>query len=171
MNRLNPPLVKDDFSSLSENKVEFVRRICEDKELAKCLLCNSSSFKEFELPEDYVDQLVWQHVFPFRYVVDTQETQKSYITTAFEYESSDTPNVWKIGTVKFYLFCHKDIVKTDYGVLRYDYMLSRISMIMNNARFKTWFNRLEFVDMGDIIVDEIGNFVGIEVVYTNRGVA
>lgn len=164
-------LGKDNFLSLSENKIEFARRICSDDDLAKCLLFPDRNFKDCTLPENYAELLAWNHVFPFRYVVDTQETQKSYISMSFEYDSSDKPNIWKIGTVTFYLFCHKNLVRTDYGVLRYDFMLYRISHLMKDSRFKTWYNRLEFVDMGDIIVDEIGNFVGIEVSYANRGVS
>lgn len=160
----------DNFVSLAENKLEFARRICSDRELAQCLLSQDRSFKDYELPENYQDQLLWHHVFPFRYVLDTQESQRAYITMSFEFEKSEKPNVWKAGAVVFYLFCHKDLVRTDYGVLRYDFMLSRLNALMRDSRFKTWYNRLEFQRSGDITVDEIGDYVGVEVIYASRGV-
>ena len=87
----------DNFVSLAENKLEFARRICSDRELAQCLLSQDRSFKDYELPENYQDQLLWHHVFPFRYVLDTQESQRAYITMSFEFEKSEKPNVWKTG--------------------------------------------------------------------------
>ena len=61
-------------------------------------------------------------------------------------------------------------MRTDYGVLRYDFMLSRLNALMQDSRFKTWYNRLEFQRSGDITVDEIGDYVGVEVIYASRGV-
>ena len=124
----------DNFFSLAENKLEFARRICSDRELAQCLLSQDRSFKDYELPENYQDQLLWHHVFPFRYVLDTQESQR------------------------------------EYSVLRYDFMLSRLNALMQDSRFKTWYNRLAFQRSGDITVDEIGDYVGVEVIYASRGV-
>ena len=39
----------DNFVSLAENKLEFARRICSDRELAQCLLSQDRSFKDYEV--------------------------------------------------------------------------------------------------------------------------
>lgn len=154
----------DNFQTLSKDKMEFIRRIVTDEQLAKCLLSNSTSFLDYEFSEQEINNLVWNQIFPFCYVVDPAQEAKSYITMSFQYNKS---SIWKIGTVTFNLFCHKDIVKTDYGVLRYDFMLQRLQELIHNTKYETWLGKIECIGIRDMLVDDEGKYVGLIAQYKN----
>ncbi len=151
---------RDYFRSLSQNKMEFVRRLATDEQLARCILCKDSNFLDYELPPDYSARLPFVNIFPCKYVVDVQESVESYITMTFTYDTAYQENVWKRGEVSFYVFCHKSLIGTDYGCLRQDFMLNRVCEVLLDTRFVTWVGKLEFDSMVEVTVDEDGNYVG-----------
>lgn len=152
----------DNFNSLSKDKIEFAKRIINDEQLAKCLLSNERNFLDIDIDEENRDKLIWEQVFPYRFVPSVDQKAQSYITMAFKYNRQ---SIWKLGTITFYLFCHKNIVRTDYGVLRYDFMLQRLNEIVNDTRFDTWLGKVQLIDMDEINIDDKGNFIGLMVRY------
>ena len=85
----------------------------------------------------------------------------------FKYNRVKSGNYWKRGTIYFYMFCHKDIVRTNYGKLRYDFMLQRINHLMNGARSLScqWLGEAVFEDLDEVIIDDSGNYVGVVAAY------
>ena len=151
---------RDYFRSLSKNKLEFVRRLSVDEQLARCMLCKESDFLDYELPSDYMELLPFIHIFPCKYTVDVKENVDSYITMSFEYDTAFQENVWKRGEVTFYIFCHKSLIQTDYGCLRQDFMMNRVCEIMLDSRYETWIGKLEFEHMYEVTVDDDVDYVG-----------
>lgn len=161
-----PEIFEDNFKSLSENKLEFVHRLSQDIELAKCLLSDSQDFKKYTPTDEDLDDLIWKNIYPCQYTVGTLQEVKSFITMRFKYLKSHS-SVYKTGYITFYIFCHKDIVKTDYGILRYDFMLQRVNQLMFNTRNLSWIGKMEFDSMSDILTGNTGDFVGVEITYRN----
>lgn len=157
----------DNFQTLSKDKIEFVQRIVNDDKLVKCLISNAPNFLEAEITDLDRDELPYTQVFPYRFVASTDEEARSYITMHFAYDAN---SIWKNGVITFYLFCHKTLVQTDYGVLRYDFMLQRLNELLHDTKFsqerKTWLGRLRFIDMQDVNIDDKGDYLGLMVRYT-----
>lgn len=156
---------RDNFESISSDKNDIMALILSDEPLVKCLASPSPNFLD-ETVEDKVS-LLYQSIFPFRYIPDTQEKNRSYITMKFKYNRVRSGNYWKRGTIYFYMFCHKDIVRTNYGKLRYDFMLQRINHLMNGSRSLScqWLGEAVFEDLDEVIIDDSGNYVGVVATY------
>lgn len=69
------------------------------------------------------------------------------------------------------MFCHKSIVRTEYGMTRPDYMLAHVDAFMHGRRSGEWLGQLEFVGGGDEILDQNGNYVGVYVRYKGVGMS
>ena len=160
------PILEDNFKTLLWDRNEIVERLSKDKDLAKCLLSNDKYFKKYTPTEDEIEDLPFNNIFPCLYTFKTLQEVKSFITMGFEYSNTKTANIWKTGLVTFYCFCHKDIVRTAYG-LRYDYMLQRVNHLMFNTKNSTWIGKMEFVCVKDIIMDGNSDYVGIMIKYKN----
>jgi len=156
---------RNNFETLSENRVEMIKRFAKDEDLAKCLLCNLSNFKDYTLPEDYMLLLNYKNIFPYQKTINAQSDEKSYITMKFRYSRVKGTDIFKVGQIIFYIFCHENLIETDYGILRYDYMLQCIDRLLNDTRNKTWIGKLQFEDMEDIIINS--THTGIMVRYSN----
>ena len=162
-------MIRDNFQSLSRGKLEFIEHMLDNDELVKCLVSNAPDFLNHPVTEEERAGLVWNNIFPCLYNVDVAESVKSYVTMGFAYDRDEGSAIFKNGTVTFYIFCHKDLVRTDYGVLRYDFILQRIDQIMNNKRSESWIGRMIFDSAEDIAVDSDGNYVGMLVRYVHSG--
>ena len=159
--------MNNNFRSLSKDKIEFVKRFTEDTELAKCLLSNDPAFKDYSLTEKDKENLLWNNIYPCQYTLDVNEEAKSCITMKFKYKKVSSSNIWKAGYITFFLFCHKTLLETKYGVLRYDYMLEKVNELILNTKNTSWIGKMEFDNMEEIVMDNKGNYIGVMVVYRN----
>ena len=160
------PILNDNFKTLMWDRNEFMTRLSQDLDLAKCLLCNDSDFRKYNPSPKDIESLPFNNIYPCLYTFGTTQETKSMITMGFEYIKGTASNIWKVGTVSFYCFCHKDIVRTVYG-LRYDFMLQRINNLIFDTRNSTWIGKMEFVGMRDIIMEGNSSYVGVMVKYKN----
>ena len=85
----------------------------------------------------------------------------------FKYKKVSSSNIWKAGYITFFLFCHKTLLETKYGVLRYDYMLEKVNELILNTKNTSWIGKMEFDNMEEIVMDNKGNYIGVMVVYRN----
>jgi hypothetical protein len=150
---------------MAKDKLDLMGRIIDDEEIAKALISTSPGFKDYVLKEGDVEQLPWNRVYPCRYMIDTQTPQKCYITMGFSYSRSNS-HVFKAGRIDIFIFCHKDLVRTDYGILRPDFILQRVDSLIAGSRGE-WLGRMEFVYAEDLMVGETGDYVGVTVGYRN----
>ena len=156
---------KNNFQTLSEDRIEMINRFSKDEDLAKCLLCNLPNFKDYVLEDDYPYLLNYKNIFPYQKIINTQTEQKSYITMKFRYKRVKNTDVWKVGQVIFWFFCHDDLIQTNYGILRYDYMLQCVDRLLSDTRNQTWIGKMQFEDMEDVNIND--NYLGIMVRYSN----
>ena len=69
---------------------------------------------------------------------------------------------FKNGSIYFYIITHNSLLKTDYGMLRYDFLVNKIDEVFNSTR-DIGIGKLPFYDMGDIQINE--NYCGAYLVY------
>ena len=158
--------IQRDTFFMGAEKEEFLRRIINDDQLAKCLASNEQNYLDLVLTDDIRYSLPYSRIFPCMFTVDTQKETGSFITMRFEYRPGQKPNIWKVARVTFYVFCHKNLIRTDYGVLRTDFMLNRLNAIMNDSEHPSWYTRLQFSGMDDTVIDDVGTYVGSAITYS-----
>lgn len=83
------------------------------------------------VPEDYVYQNIW----PFLRIPDTQDVSKSFITfTVDDMELMNINSLMKSQYIQFVVFVHKDLIETKYGMARHDllgYLIKDIFHLSN----------------------------------------
>ena len=156
---------KNNFQTLAENRIEIMQRLIMDDDLAKCLLNKSVNFKDTTITPIEKAKLIYSQVFPFAKTTGTLDSSKSYITMSFKYRKVKGGNIFKTASITIYAFCHENIAKTPYGILRSDYLMQQIDRLLNDTRSEGWLGRLSLDSMSDVIFDN--GYVGLSVTYVN----
>lgn len=81
------------------------------------------------------EELIYKNIFPYVYVPDVEEEAKCYILVTV-----DMPKVWSDNSylfqqvlVCFYVLCHQELMKTNYGGTRVDYIADNLERIFNQS--------------------------------------
>jgi len=94
----------------------------------------------YDVP-DYLDQpalenpedLVYNRLYPFRYIPDTSKEMKTYIVLSFDdYRTKN--GSFKSGKVTFNVFTHHSLQRTSYGKLRPDFIIEEIHKLISDSR-------------------------------------
>lgn len=90
------------------------------------------------LNKDYANNgegLIYKHIFPYAYVPEVEEEAKCYILVTV-----DMPKVWNDNSylfqqvlVCFYVLCHQELMKTEYGGTRIDYIADQLESVFNQS--------------------------------------
>jgi hypothetical protein len=146
------------FSELSEYKSKFLREIILNDNIAKALVNNQSNFLDYEVEDPF--SLIYSQVFPYQKIPTVTTDQKTYITMTFGgYRLINT--TFKSGFITFYVFTHNELQRTDYGVLRTDYILNQIDTIFNE--YNVGVGTLNFYAMDDIPIND--TYIGAVIKY------
>ncbi len=77
-------------------------------------------------------ELVYECVFPFGVIPDTQMDAKCYITVEITMPQVSTVNYFfKDVLLVINVVCHNDLMRTDYGIPRHDYISAKICELLN----------------------------------------
>lgn len=77
-------------------------------------------------------ELVYSHIFPFGVIPYTQMETKCYITVEITMPQVSTVNYFfKDVLIVINVICHNDIMRTDYGIPRHDYISAKICELLN----------------------------------------
>jgi len=144
-----------DFTELSVYKNTILEMLISNDNIVRAVANPTSNFLD-EPPIDKQDikdlidnpsDLLYQNIYPYSYIPETQDTQKTFITLKFgNYKYVN--NYFKSGEICFYVFSHYKLLRTDYSTLRTDYIINEIHKIFN-ATDKLGINKLGFKTMSD----------------------
>jgi hypothetical protein len=149
------------FAELGQNKFIILLKLIEDQDVVKCLVNNQTNFLDVPLPKDYDStSLIYNSIFPYKFLPGVQTAPKTFITMSFSYKPKGM--TYKNGAIYFYIICHNDLLRTDYGTLRYDFLVNQIDELMNCSR-DIGLGKLAFYDMSDFLVND--NYSGIYLAY------
>ena len=157
----------DNFQSVSKDKIEIASRLVQDDKLVQCLVNNQSDFLNYPVTEEVRDNLIYNQIFPYNTIQGLQQEAKSYITMQFGFDHVKGSNIFKNSKILFYLFCDGSLLRTDYGCLRYDYMLQRVDELFNDTRGSQWFGKMTCASVDDVIIDPEGKYIGVVARYVN----
>jgi len=151
------------LKELSDYKNKIISKIIDNENLVKALSNNTEDFLDQPLISD-VTSIIYKNVFPYKYIPSAQETASSYITMAFT-NFSPQNREFKVGNIYFYIICHNNLLKTNYGCLRYDYIVNLIDEIFNDTG-NISIGDFKFDSMSDFQVDS--NHIGCWICYEAR---
>lgn len=125
--------------------------------IVKAIGNNQSDFLNH--PSVLPSSLMFNNIYPFLYVPEAQDEQKTYITIAFRNFRLDR-TFYKIGNICFYVFSHYSLMQTDYGILRTDFIINQIDTIFNKTE-QLGIGKLQFDKMDDIKISRfhIGSYI------------
>lgn len=148
------------LKELSQDKVTIMTRLIENSDLCKAVYYTDEDFLSQPNIED-TSTLIYSHVFPYRKVPGTQEVGKTFITMSFhKYRPID--NFFKSGIITFYVLVNQANMKTSYGCLRTDYIISIIDELVNQT-YGLGIGKLQFHSMDDLVSNS--DYLGVEISY------
>lgn len=154
--------MKDAFAKLTSYKNNIAMKILMNDNIIKALSNNNSDFLADPLPSpEDIFLLFYDNIFPYKHVPEINDDVSTFITMEFD-RHRYINNSFKSGHVTFYVFTHKSIVRTDYG-LRYDYLLNEINNLFNKELGVAGVFKLNLIGAGDFQANE--NYYGATVTY------
>ncbi len=126
------------MQKIPEYKMTIMNRLIESDKLSKLLFYNTPDalFKD-SLTDEQKQELIYTHVYPFRFIPDPIEQQGTFIavgTNAIRrhQEGFTVFDDYQSGEVIFYFFTHHDLMRTTHGV-RQDLMLGEIERLFDGV--------------------------------------
>lgn len=96
------------------------------------------------------DDLAYTHIFPYLRNPDIQDISKCFITMSVDVPQVSTKNYFfKDMLLIVNIVCHEEIMKTDYGATRIDYLSGLVDAELNGRR-----------DFGNIALELVSNVEG-----------
>lgn len=140
----------------------LLQDLLKNDKLVKALIFNEPDFLNKSIPADFdPTSLIYDKVWPFKFIPDIQDTPKSLITTLWSFKPYKS--LIYFNEVIFYTIVHKDLLSIDSG-LRTDFMIAQIHRtVMNCNLFKSGGHI--FLEGGDTLVDSSGKWIGMFVRY------
>ncbi|MWV44969.1 hypothetical protein GRF59_15205 [Paenibacillus sp. HJL G12] len=120
------------LENLSKDKETIMLRLIDSPDLCKALYYRNSDFLDQSDIED-TSELLYKNIYPFSTVPELSKDRMSYVTMALR-NYGYINNVFRRGYVYFYVIIHKDLLRTEYGFLRNDFILNEIDRLMNEKR-------------------------------------
>ncbi|KAF6626947.1 hypothetical protein H6F38_23100 [Paenibacillus sp. EKM208P] len=110
---------------------------------------------------EYPEELLYQNIFPYTFIPETAVEKKTFITMAFNgFQLVD--NAYKSGYITLNVFTHKDLMKTDYGKTRTDFIIQEIDRIFNGIDGIS-IGKLQYDSAGDLVVNN--SYYGMSIRY------
>jgi hypothetical protein len=149
------------FKNLAEDKLIVLDKIFSSQEILKALTYNEMNF--LDQPDVSPEDVLFDRVFPHRFIPKTSEKKKTYIAISFE-RYLPIKNAFRSGLIKFNVFTHQDLFRTDYGYLRTDYIIMKLDELFNGER-GLGIGKVEFSEMDALSVntDYHGSYITFKV--------
>lgn len=138
------------LKNLSLNKEKIMMRIIGSPELVKAIHYPNSDFldqADIEIPEELINS----NIFPKKRVPLDKDTNTFLTIDITDYKPTTNPQ-FKRSTVYIYVLVHESLTSTDYGVMRMDYILSKIDELFNDESGIGDF-KLNFKSVRDVYVN------------------
>lgn len=149
------------LENLSKDKNTILMRLLGSQGLCKALKYKGKDFLDQPDIED-PSELLFTNIFPYFRVPSVTEEAETFILLSFrDYRPVRNKDVFKSGFIDIYTITHKNLVETDYGFLRYDFMMSEVDKLMNETR-GIGIGKVEFSHMDEVVINNehyLGNVV------------
>lgn len=118
------------FAQLTKYKNNVLQELITNTNLVKALVNTEENFLNIDLPNGFFPpSIIYSQIFPYQFIADIEDTPKTYITMSFgNYKYIN--NLFKSGILTFFIYTHKELMKSDYGQ-RTDYILDQVDSMFN----------------------------------------
>lgn len=149
------------LSELSKYRNTIISRIISDDELIKAIGNNEVNFLDIAKKDPIT--LLYNNIYPYYHVPTIQDEEKTYLSFTVS-NIKKANNMYKFGNIDFYIYCHNSLFKTDYDVIRTDFISNRLDEIFNQSR-DFGIGKLQFEQMMDVRITNYHN--GVCMKYSN----
>lgn len=151
------------FLEIGTNKSEIMQSIVQDDNIVKALINKDADFLDTDIPDGFVRKsLIYTQVLPYKFFPNVKTEENIFISSKFRYEKDG--NFFKIGYITFFIITHINLVRTNEGILRYDYVLNQIDELFNKDNSLTRIVGKMSLDVAeDLCINE--NWIGLLVKY------
>ncbi|MEX3625189.1 hypothetical protein [Viridibacillus arvi] len=124
------------IQKIPEYKLTILNKIAESEKLSKLLFYNRpDALFQPDLDEEQKQNLLYEKVFPYRFVPDPVENQGTFLTLGVNgfrrnQEGYTIYDDYQAGEIYFYFFTHVDLMKTTHGV-RQDLILGELDRLFD----------------------------------------
>lgn len=117
--------------SMNKELYDYKRKVIEK------MLESSEIVEGLNLDEDTdPSEITYKHIFPFGVIAPTQSDAKCMITVEITMPQVSTVNrFFKDVLLVINVICHNDLMRTDYGIPRHDYLSAKICELLNGSAF------------------------------------
>lgn len=137
----------------------LLKGLFNNDDLVKALIYIDPDFLSKSIPSDFDrTSLLYDRIWPFRYVPDIQDEGKSLISSHWQYRSSGRNDTYMLASVTFYVFVHIDWMRTEHG-LRTDFIIAEIEKSRKQTDL-IGAGKFRFGRTDDFIVDTGGKWLG-----------
>lgn len=118
------------FKEIPKYKNEILMKLVSSENIVRAISNQHENFLDHPVENPY--GLIYDKIFPYNRVPNVDDSRNVYITT--KYGGYKIKNrVIKSGYITFLIYTHVDLMRTDYGTLRNDYLLSEIDELFNES--------------------------------------
>ena len=137
-----------------------MERLLSSQKICKALKYDGMDF--LEQPEIYdPSSLIYTQMFPFKKIPDLNKSKTSFITLSFN-RYRPIRDSFKSGLIYIHILVHQDLMQTDYGILRTDFILSEVDKLMN-SKLGIGIGKIEFYEMDEFTINE--KYMGVYIAY------
>lgn len=136
------------FTDIGKLRLQIFTDILGNSTLLKAIGNSQSNFLDFSTPDSMV--LRYTQVYPYSVASTKFIDAKTYLTmTLTGFKPLNGSQQIKDGIIRFYIVCHQDLLRTDYG-FRTDYILPLIDGLFAK-RNGLGIGKVEFIGMDDLM--------------------
>lgn len=147
------------LSEISDYKNTIIKRLLTDQDLCRALHYQVPNF--LEKPDIDPVGLIYQNIFPHRFIPDIKMETGTYITFALG-DFKLVNNNFKTGIVSINIFTHRDTFKTEYGCTRTDFIVNKVDELLN-YKDGIGIGKLQFKSLNEYVINE--KFQGYVITY------
>lgn len=146
------------LKELSRYRLKVLSALISSENVVKAVANPETNFLDQTTLDDPTT-LIYSNIYPYKKIPNTETEQKTYITMRIG-GFRPVGNEFKDGYITIFIFCNVELLRTDYGCLRTDYIASEIDELLNRSR-DFGIGKLSFDGMDEFDVDTKGNYSGL----------
>lgn len=128
---------------MSAVKRLVIEKIQEDENLMKAIGNIESDFKDHPTPN--IGDLLNGNIYKYRYPRTLEGVTKVILSIDVSLKKNYNKTQIKEGTLIIYIFTHVDLEDTVYDIIRSDYIINKLDVVLNNSSVKNILGDLQFV--------------------------
>lgn len=128
---------------MSAVKKLVIDKIQEDENLMKAIGNVDSDFKDHPTPP--IGDLLSNNIYKYRYPRTLEGETKVILSIDVSLKKNYNKTQVKEGSLILYVFTHVNLEDTVYNIIRSDYIINKLDVLLNNSTIKNILGDLQFV--------------------------